>query len=46
MSDRLTDDEFLAIFGRPSDATRWMASVDSAEYLTLVAYLVNSARPQ
>jgi len=40
MSERLTVDEFLSIFGRPPDVGRWVASADSEEYFTLVTYLV------
>lgn len=40
MSERLTVDEFLALFGRTPDFGRWIHSVDSQEYLTLVTYLV------
>jgi hypothetical protein len=40
MPDRLTMDEVLALFGRSPEVGRWVASADSQEYLTLVAYLV------
>jgi hypothetical protein len=40
MSERLTVNEFLAIFGRTPEVGRWVASADSEEYLTLVTYLV------
>jgi hypothetical protein len=42
MSERLTDGEFLAIFGHTPMAARWVASADSEEYLALVTYLVQS----
>jgi hypothetical protein len=32
--------EFRAVFGRPPEVGRWVASADSEEYLTLVTYLV------
>ena len=41
MPEQLTDDEFLALFRRPPSVVRWMSSVDSVEYLTLVTYLVD-----
>ena len=41
MPEQLTDDEFLALFRRPASVGRWMSSVDSVEYLTLVTYLVD-----
>jgi hypothetical protein len=37
---KLGTNEFLALFGCPSDQSRWMASADSEEFLALVAYLV------
>lgn len=40
MSERLTVDEFLAIFSRPPSVGRWVAAADSEEYLTLVTFLV------
>ncbi len=40
MPERLTVDEFLALFGRPAAVGRWVESADSEEYLTLVTYLV------
>jgi hypothetical protein len=39
-SERLTIDEFLAMFGRPASVSRWVAAADSEEYLTLVTFLV------
>lgn len=42
-ADNLTIAEFLGLFGRTPDDSRWMASADSEEYLALVTYLV--ARP-
>jgi hypothetical protein len=38
--ERLSLDEFLALFGRTGDVRRWVGSADSEEYLTLVTYLV------
>ena len=45
MYERLTVDEFLALFGRTADFGRCVASVDSQEYLTLVTYLVERSKP-
>ena len=39
-ADKLTQNEFLALFGRTGDESRWVGSADSEEYLTLVTYLV------
>jgi hypothetical protein len=41
MPERLTVDEFLALFSRAPMVGRWMSSADSAEYLALVTYLVD-----
>jgi hypothetical protein len=43
-ADRLTVNEFLALFGHTRDVSRWMGSADSDEYLTLVTYLVERSR--
>ncbi len=40
MPDRLTVEEFLALFGRTGDVGRWVVYADSDEYLTLVTYHV------
>ena len=40
MPRKLTADEFLALFSRAPGVNRWMSSADSAEYLTLITYLV------
>ncbi len=40
MPERLTLHDLLALFGRGPDCTRWVGSADSAEYLTVVTYLV------
>jgi hypothetical protein len=40
MPEQLTVDEFLALFSRTPAGSRWMSSVDAAEYLALVTYLV------
>ena len=42
MAERLTDGEFLAIFGHAPAAARSVASADSEEYLALVTYLSES----
>lgn len=38
--EQLTMVEYLALFGRGSDDTRWISSADSQEYLALVTWLV------
>ena len=43
MSEKLTVNEFFALFGRTPDLARWASSADSEEYLTLVTYLVGRA---
>ncbi len=40
MPERLTLSDLFALFGRGPDCTRWVGSADSAEYLTVVTYLV------
>jgi len=40
MSEKLTVNEFFALFVRTPDLARWTSSADSEEYLTLVTYLV------
>jgi hypothetical protein len=42
-SDKLTVSELLAIFGRTPEATRWVGFADSAEYLSVVTYVVERA---
>jgi hypothetical protein len=42
-AEKLTVNEFLALFGRTVDESRSVSSADSEEYRTLVTYLV--ARP-
>jgi hypothetical protein len=39
-SEKLTVNELLAIFGRTPDANRWVGFADSAEYLSVVTYVV------
>lgn len=39
-ADKLTVSEFLGLFGRKRNESRWMGSADSEEYLALVTYLV------
>jgi hypothetical protein len=39
-SEKLTVNELLAIFGRTPDETRWVGFADSAEYLSVVTYVV------
>jgi hypothetical protein len=41
MPERLTEDEFLALFSRAPAVGRWMSAADSAEYLALITYLVD-----
>lgn len=40
MSEKLTIDEVLALFGRSSDESRWVSYADSEEYLAMVTYVV------
>jgi hypothetical protein len=40
MPEKLTVDEFLALFSRAPGVDRWVSSADSEEYLTLITYLV------
>jgi hypothetical protein len=42
-TEKLTVNEFLALFGRTVDESRSVSSADSEEFLTLVTYL--AARP-
>lgn len=37
---KLSVNEFLAMFGRPQEHSRWMGFADSDEFLTLVTYLM------
>jgi hypothetical protein len=46
MSERLTVDEFLGMFGRPATLGRWVVAADSEEYLTLITYLVERQNHQ
>jgi hypothetical protein len=39
-SETLTVNELLAMFGRSPDETRWVGFADSAEYLSVVTYVV------
>ena len=39
-SEKLTVSELLAMFGRTADETRWVGFADSAEYLSVVTYVV------
>ena len=39
MPQKLTVDEFLALFRRAPGVDRWMSSADAEEYLTLITYL-------
>jgi len=43
-SEKLTVNELLAIFGRTPDETRWVAFADSAEYLSVVTYVVERSQ--
>jgi hypothetical protein len=45
MTEKLTLNDLFALFGRGPDDTRWVGSADSAEYLTVVTYLVQRANP-
>jgi hypothetical protein len=37
--ERLTITELMRLFGKTDDDARWVASVDSQEYLAVVTYL-------
>jgi hypothetical protein len=39
-TEKLTVNELLAMFGRTPDETRWVSFADSAEYLSVVTYVV------
>jgi hypothetical protein len=39
-SDKLSVNELLTMFGRTPDETRWIGFADSAEYLSVVTYVV------
>ena len=43
MPEKLTLSDLFGLFGRGPDDTRWVGSADSAEYLTVVTYLVQRA---
>jgi len=43
MSEKLSVNEFFALFGRTAEQMRWRASAESEEYLALVTYLVERA---
>jgi hypothetical protein len=45
-SEKLTVSDLLAIFGRTPDETRWVGFADSAEYLSVVTYLVERSQRQ
>jgi len=45
-SEKLTVNELLAIFGRTPDETRWVGFADSAEYLSVVTYVVERNQSQ
>jgi hypothetical protein len=38
--EKLTLNDLFALFGCSPEDTRWVGSADSAEYLTVVTYLV------
>ena len=40
MPEKLTLNEFFALFGRAPEHTRWLGSAEAEEYLALVVYLV------
>ena len=40
MPEELALNDLFALFGRGPDDARWVGSADSAEYLTVVTYLV------
>jgi hypothetical protein len=43
-SEKLTVSELLAMFGRTPDETRWVGFADSAEYLSVVTYVVERSQ--
>ena len=43
MSEKLSVNEFFALFGRTEEQVRWLGSAESEEYLALVTYLVSRA---
>jgi hypothetical protein len=43
-SDKLSLNELLAMFGRTPDETRWVGFADSAEYLSVVTYVVERSQ--
>jgi len=43
-SETLTVSELLAIFGRTPDQKRWVGFADSAEYLSVVTYVVERSQ--
>lgn len=46
MNSEMTVSDLLAIFGRTPDETRWVGFADSAEYLSVVTYVVERAQRQ
>jgi len=42
--ETLTVSELLAIFGRTPDDRRWVGFADSAEYLSVVTYVVERSQ--
>lgn len=38
-ADQLTVNDLLNLFGRSAEESRWVASADADEFLTLVIYL-------
>ena len=43
-AETLTVSELLAIFGRTPDETRWVGFAVSAEYLSVVTYVVERSQ--
>ena len=39
-SEKLSVNELLAMFGRTPDENRWVGFADTAEYLSVVTYIV------
>ena len=46
MSEKLSVNELLALFGRTPDQTRWVGFADSEEYLAVVTYVVEHSYRQ
>lgn len=43
-SETMTVNELFAMFGRTPEETRWVGFADSAEYLSVVTYVVERSQ--